>query len=175
MCEHTSTSSNGTEIGHNQLFSKLINYQFFFIFIPVIRSSQRRGIISAKNRIDVMVESARQRTPFTHFISFPLNSKEIQDSFLEFKDDVLRECYGVSLYTAKLPFHQSPTRHSDYTVTTQWLPLSLFSSPRYRDYWTVTTSDTHVIRYPLPPGGFLVQRSIRGRAAEMGLKISFLV
>ena len=27
----------------------------------------------------------------------------------------------------------------------------------------------------LTPGGFLVQRSIRGRAAEMGLKISLLV
>ena len=26
-----------------------------------------------------------------------------------------------------------------------------------------------------PPGGFLVQRSIPGRAAEMGLKISLLV
>ena len=52
-------------------------------------------------------------------------------------------------YTAKILFHQSPTRHSDYTVTTTVTMQSLFSSPRHRDCWTVTTSDTHVIRYPL--------------------------
>lgn len=60
----------------------------------VIRSTQQRGIVSAKNRIDLLVETARQRAPFTHFVSIPLNIKAIQDSYLEFKDDVLRECYG---------------------------------------------------------------------------------
>ena len=58
----------------------------------------------------------------------------------------------VLFYTAKLLFHQSPTRHSDYTVTITVTMQSLFSSPRHCDYWTVTTSDTHVIRYPLPWG-----------------------
>ena len=38
----------------------------------------------------------------------------------------------------------------DYTVTTTVTVLSLFSSPRHRDYWTVATSDTLVIRCPLP-------------------------
>ena len=33
----------------------------------------------------------------------------------------------------------------------------------------------HPYRIDNIPGGFLVQRSIRGRAAEMGLKISLLV
>ena len=62
---------------------------------------------------------------------------------------IFRSVFG---YTAKLLFHQSPTRHSDYTVTTTVTMLSLFSSPRHRDHWTVTTSDTYVIRYPLPWG-----------------------
>ena len=60
--------------------------------------------------------------------------------------------YDIYIYTAKLLFHQSPTRHSDYTVTTTVTMWSLFSSPRHHDYWAVTTSDTHVIRYPLPWG-----------------------
>ena len=55
------------------------------------------------------------------------------------------------MYTAELLFHQSPTRHSDYIVTTT-VTMSLFSSPRHRDYRTVTTSDTYIIRYPLPWG-----------------------
>ena len=42
------------------------------------------------------------------------------------------------------------------TVTTQWLPLWRCSRcslvPDTRDCWTVTISDTHVIRYPLPWG-----------------------
>ena len=60
--------------------------------------------------------------------------------------------HSFPIYTAKLLFHQSPTRHSDYTVTTTVTMWSLFSSPRHRDYLTVTTSDTNVIRYPLPWG-----------------------
>ena len=55
--------------------------------------------------------------------------------------------------------HQNPYSISYLlgTVTTQWLPLwqcshcSLFPA-RQCDYWTVTTSDTRVISYPLPWG-----------------------
>ena len=68
---------------------------------------------------------------------------------LHFINSLLRCLIG---YTAKLLFHQSPTRQSDYTVTTTVTMQSLFSSPWHCDYWTVTTSDTHVIRYPLPWG-----------------------
>ena len=51
--------------------------------------------------------------------------------------------------------HVSPTEqchcgsHCAYTVTTT---VTLFSSPRHSDCWTVTTLDTHVTRYPLPWG-----------------------
>ena len=60
--------------------------------------------------------------------------------------------WTLCMYTTKLLFHQSPTRHSDYTVTITVTMQSLFSSPRHCDYRTVTTSDTHIIRYPLPWG-----------------------
>ena len=52
-------------------------------------------------------------------------------------------------YTAKLLFHQSPTRHSDYT--TQWRPL-WSCSHRSLVSDTMTTSETHIIRYPIPWG-----------------------
>ncbi|XP_064640403.1 activating signal cointegrator 1 complex subunit 1-like isoform X2 [Lineus longissimus] len=60
----------------------------------VILSRERRGVVSAKTRIDVMVDSARQRQPFTHFLSFPVNGQSVKDSFMDFKHDVLRECDG---------------------------------------------------------------------------------
>ena len=39
----------------------------------------------------------------------------------------------------------------------------------------IETNSKHLSTNNDDPGGFLVQRSIRGRAAEMGLKISLLV
>ena len=38
------------------------------------------------------------------------------------------------------------------TVTTTVTAYSLFSIPQHRDYWAVTTLDSHAIRYPLPWG-----------------------
>ncbi|OWF52184.1 activating signal cointegrator 1 complex subunit 1-like [Mizuhopecten yessoensis] len=54
----------------------------------------RKGIVSAKTRIDVIVSTARQKEQFTHFLSIPVTSAKIIENFLEFKDDVLRECDG---------------------------------------------------------------------------------
>ena len=66
-----------------------------FYSLSVIHAHDRKGVISAKTRIDVIVDSARQREPFTHFLSIPLNNSKMQDRFAEFKTDVLRECDGV--------------------------------------------------------------------------------
>uniref|UniRef100_UPI003467EF77 Activating signal cointegrator 1 complex subunit 1 n=1 Tax=Alvinella pompejana TaxID=6376 RepID=UPI003467EF77 len=60
----------------------------------VISGHDRQGILSAKTRLDLLIESARRRQPFTHFISIPVNSQPIQDKFIEFKDDVVRFCSG---------------------------------------------------------------------------------
>lgn len=60
----------------------------------VIAGAERKGIISAKTRIDVITSSARQKETFTHFLSIPITSSQLIDRFLEFKDDVLRECDG---------------------------------------------------------------------------------
>ena len=50
------------------------------------------------SRIDVIVASARQRLPFTHFLSIPVNTPSVQENFLSFKRDVLEaedQVYGL--------------------------------------------------------------------------------
>ena len=55
----------------------------------------RMGVITACNRIDVIVASARQRQPFTHFLSIPVTAPHVQEAFLNFKSDVLESCENV--------------------------------------------------------------------------------
>ncbi|XP_062989059.1 activating signal cointegrator 1 complex subunit 1 isoform X2 [Elgaria multicarinata webbii] len=65
----------------------------------VITGQHRNGVISARTRIDVLVESFRKKQPFTHFLSFALNQVAVQEKFLQFKKEVLEKCsndYGVS-------------------------------------------------------------------------------
>ncbi|XP_068610329.1 activating signal cointegrator 1 complex subunit 1 isoform X1 [Brachionichthys hirsutus] len=58
----------------------------------VITGSHRASVSSAATRIEVLTESFRKKQPFTHFLSFPLNGPEIQEGFLRFKEDVLKQC-----------------------------------------------------------------------------------
>ncbi|XP_077987756.1 activating signal cointegrator 1 complex subunit 1-like [Glandiceps talaboti] len=60
----------------------------------VITGHDKKGITSAMTRIDVLVDSARQRQQFTHFVSIPITSKDVTNGFEDFKLDVLRECHG---------------------------------------------------------------------------------
>ncbi|KAM4034160.1 activating signal cointegrator 1 complex subunit 1 isoform 2-T2 [Anomaloglossus baeobatrachus] len=58
----------------------------------VITGQKRNGVISARTRIELLAETFRKKQPFTHFLSFPLNHPEIQDRFLQFKEEVLAKC-----------------------------------------------------------------------------------
>ena len=57
-----------------------------------ISGDNRFSVVSACNRIDSIVASARQRQGFTHFISIPVNSPQMQTVFEEFKSQVLELC-----------------------------------------------------------------------------------
>lgn len=57
----------------------------------IIQGHERKGVVSAKTRIDVLVGSARQRQPFTHFLSIPVRSEEVTEKFEEFKFSVLED------------------------------------------------------------------------------------
>ena len=74
----------------------LMNLRFYS---TVILGHNRNGVLSAKTRVEVLLDSGRQKQPFTHFLSVPLTDKHIQDSLADFKADVLRECDGVSRYS----------------------------------------------------------------------------
>ncbi|XP_009097093.1 activating signal cointegrator 1 complex subunit 1 [Serinus canaria] len=65
----------------------------------VITGQQRSGVVSARTRLEVLLDSFRRRQPFTHFLSLPLNQPAIQENFLHFKEEVLQKCskdHGVS-------------------------------------------------------------------------------
>ncbi|XP_071479283.1 activating signal cointegrator 1 complex subunit 1-like [Diadema antillarum] len=71
-----------------------------------ITGKNRNGVCSAKTRIDVLVDSARKREPFTHFVSFPLNSQAVMDRFSQFKEEVLANCshcYGIEDKIMQIP------------------------------------------------------------------------
>lgn len=58
----------------------------------IVAGHDKQGVISAKTRIDVIIDTARQREPFTHFLSFPVTSEAVKCAFTDFKSDVLRQC-----------------------------------------------------------------------------------
>ncbi|BFZ00513.1 hypothetical protein BsWGS_03552 [Bradybaena similaris] len=62
--------------------------------VIVIDGHDKKGLISAKTRIDVLIDSARQRQPFTHFLSIPINSDEVVMGFEDFKLKVLANFEG---------------------------------------------------------------------------------
>ena len=55
----------------------------------VVIGNSKSAVANSCSRILLIVESARSKLGPTHFISIPLNSKEMQGSFLDFKKDVL--------------------------------------------------------------------------------------
>ncbi|XP_028741968.1 activating signal cointegrator 1 complex subunit 1 isoform X1 [Peromyscus leucopus] len=58
----------------------------------VITGQHRNGVISARTRVDVLLDTFRRRQPFTHFLAFFLNEVEVQERFLKFQKEVLEKC-----------------------------------------------------------------------------------
>ncbi|KAK2098481.1 hypothetical protein P7K49_023932, partial [Saguinus oedipus] len=58
----------------------------------LITGQHRNGVISARTRIDVLLDTFRRKQPFTHFLSFFLNEVEVQEGFLRFQEEVLAKC-----------------------------------------------------------------------------------
>ncbi|EZA56279.1 activating signal cointegrator 1 complex subunit 1 isoform X2 [Ooceraea biroi] len=56
-----------------------------------ILGRDRKAIISARHRIDLLIEDVRKKKRYTHFLSIPLNKQEIIDNFNSFKTDVLEK------------------------------------------------------------------------------------
>ncbi|XP_005100147.1 activating signal cointegrator 1 complex subunit 1 [Aplysia californica] len=60
----------------------------------VILGHDKKGIVSAKTRLDVIIDSARQRQQFTHFLSIPVTCEQVVTGFEDFRFEVLRQCDG---------------------------------------------------------------------------------
>ena len=55
--------------------------------------------MGARSRIEVIVESSRQKIPFTHFLCFPLYKSNLEKKVDEFKVRVLKDCFEVTYST----------------------------------------------------------------------------
>jgi len=60
----------------------------------VILGHDIKGIVSAKTRLDVLLDSARQRQQFTHFLSISVTCEEVMCGFEDFRFQVLNQCDG---------------------------------------------------------------------------------
>lgn len=74
----------------------------------VVQGHDKKSVSSAKTRIEVLVDSARKRQPFTHFLSIPIQSEEIVEKFEEFKFNVLDDDAKDSAVDASI--FQSPQK-----------------------------------------------------------------
>ena len=57
----------------------------------IVTGKDSQSVLSAKNRIELLVSSKRWKEPFTHFVSIPLSTKLIVDKFEKFKNFVLQD------------------------------------------------------------------------------------
>ena len=62
----------------------------------VISGRSRSDVLQACERIELMVESSRRKMGFTHFLSIPLNTARMQESFVDFRTKVLEHVGAVS-------------------------------------------------------------------------------
>lgn len=86
--------------------------QFLNIIIclsTVITASDRKAVISARHRIDLLIETSRKKIHYTHFLSIPLNKKEIIDNYNSFKNNVLGK-YDKTTYNIDESLFQTPSK-----------------------------------------------------------------
>ena len=60
----------------------------------MISGRSRSDVLQACERIELMVESSRRKMGFTHFLSIPLNTARMQESFVDFRTKVLEHVGG---------------------------------------------------------------------------------
>ncbi|RXG70454.1 Activating signal cointegrator 1 complex subunit 1 [Armadillidium vulgare] len=78
----------------------------------VIIGKDMKTVRQARIKIELLVDQAKRRQPFTHFISIPFNQDVIQESFIKFKNEALErfgEDRGVesSLFQNQLKLHMT--------------------------------------------------------------------
>ena len=76
----------------------------------VVKGDSKSGVANACSRILLIVESSRSKMGHTHFISIPLNTKEMQEAQIKFKKDVLELSMGKGVDGADSQLYASNQR-----------------------------------------------------------------
>ena len=86
--------------GYNYEVCKLLILHLYnkYFIVAAIQGSTKRAVSTTYKIIQNKIYNARMRTDSTHFISFPVNSSDIQKSFSKFKDEILNKYKGVSFF-----------------------------------------------------------------------------
>ncbi|XP_037777137.1 activating signal cointegrator 1 complex subunit 1-like [Penaeus monodon] len=58
----------------------------------VVVGKDMKTVRQARMKVELLVDQARKKQPFTHFLSIPFNKPNIQERFLEFQKGVLEKC-----------------------------------------------------------------------------------
>ena len=62
----------------------------------VIKGNSKKDVMSAKNRLDLIMVAGRSKQQFTHFLSVSFATNEIKKNFLKFKQEVLKDSVGLN-------------------------------------------------------------------------------
>ncbi|CAF0895435.1 unnamed protein product [Brachionus calyciflorus] len=57
-----------------------------------IEGNDRKSVASCRNRLELLIQTARNQKQFTHLITFPLKFESLKHKFKEFIDLVLKDC-----------------------------------------------------------------------------------
>lgn len=79
-----------------------------YLFL-VITGQERKAIVSARNRIDLLIEALKKKMRCTHFLSIPLNKKGIIDKYISFKNDILKK-YNKTTHNIDEFLFQTPSK-----------------------------------------------------------------
>lgn len=63
----------------------------------VVKGSSKKDVVSAKNRLDLIIIAGRAKHQFTHFLSVPFGTQEVKSNFARFKQEILSnpDIHGV--------------------------------------------------------------------------------
>lgn len=64
----------------------------------VVKGSTKKSVVSAKNRLDLIMIAGRAKQQFTHFLSVSFSTDEIKSNFIKFRSQILNdsEIFGLN-------------------------------------------------------------------------------
>ena len=84
--------------------------------------------MGARSRIEVIVESSRQKIPFTHFLCFPLYKSNLAKKVDEFKVRVLKDCFEVIYMYSSYTLFKNVAKYIILLSLCYWPSLHLQNS-----------------------------------------------